>query len=75
MRLKKDLFIFLKSLFLGSYFVSSPGSVFIAKLNKIVSRVTFTILPLIQSHFRVILSNPVNLISFFTINKLFTGIN
>ena len=53
---------FLKSDILGSLYIFSPGGEPRAKLYKMGSRIPFTMLPCIQSHFKRILSTPVMLI-------------
>ena len=59
---RTDLFIFLKSLILGSFFWAR--SELKVKEFKIGSRIPITIEPLIQSYFKWISSIPVLLIGF-----------
>ena len=59
---KTDLLIFSKSITLGSLYILWPGGDDKAKLNKIGSRIPFTIDPCMQSHFKWLLSIPVMLI-------------
>ena len=67
MRQSRFTYLFKKFDSWGSLYILWPGGELRAKLNKIGSRIQFTMLPLIQLHLRWTLSFPVKLIglSFF----------